>query len=122
MRPFGAVGRAAIRWICHLGASMIFLLLAVLKISRPKQLIKIVPQVCYIGARSSMIIMLVGFFTGMVPGLQSYRALVKFGDSRHPGGPIAGPGNAKIAAIPPLHLVTIFYSREKHSPKRDVIS
>ncbi len=79
MMPFGVVGRAAIRWICHLGASMIFLLLAVLKILRPKQLIKIIQQVYYIGARTTMIIMLVGLFTGMVLGLQSYHALVKFG-------------------------------------------
>ena len=58
---------------------MIFLLLAVLKILRPKQLIKIIQQVYYIGARTTMIIMLVGLFTGMVLGLQSYHALVKFG-------------------------------------------
>jgi phospholipid/cholesterol/gamma-HCH transport system permease protein len=77
--PFAVTGRAAINWVDHLGASAIFLLLAFLKIFRSKQLIKIVQQVYYIGARSTMIIMLVGFFTGMVLGLQSYHALVKFG-------------------------------------------
>jgi len=40
---------------------------------------KIVHQIYYIGARSTMIIMLVGLFTGMVLGLQSYHALVKVG-------------------------------------------
>jgi phospholipid/cholesterol/gamma-HCH transport system permease protein len=78
-RPFALFGRAAISWINNLGASAIFLLLAFLKILRSKQLIKIVQQVYYIGARSTMIIMLVSFFTGMVLGLQSYHALVKFG-------------------------------------------
>jgi phospholipid/cholesterol/gamma-HCH transport system permease protein len=77
--PFAVIGRTAIRWVDHLGASAIFLLLAFLKIFRSKQLIKIVQQVYYIGARSTMIIMLVSFFTGMVLGLQSYHALVKFG-------------------------------------------
>ena len=78
-RPFNRIGRAAIRWVDHLGASAIFLLLAFLMIFRSKQLTKIVQQIYYIGARSTMIIMLVGFFTGMVLGLQSYHALVKFG-------------------------------------------
>jgi len=77
--PFAVIGRAAIGWVDNLGASAIFLLLAFLKIFRSKQLLKIVQQVYYIGARSTMIIVLVSFFTGMVLGLQSYHALVKFG-------------------------------------------
>ena len=78
-RPFAAIGRAAISWISNLGASAVFLFLAILKILRPKQIPKIIQQVYYIGAKSTMIIMLVGLFTGMVMGLQSYRALVKVG-------------------------------------------
>ncbi len=78
-RPFAVIGRAAIGWTNNLGASAIFLLLALLKILRPKQLAKVVQQVYYIGARSTLIIMLIGLFTGMVLGLQSYHALVKFG-------------------------------------------
>ena len=77
--PFAAIGKAAISWTSNLGASAVFLLLAILKIFRPKLVPKIVQQVYYIGARSTMIIMLVGLFTGMVMGLQSYHALVKFG-------------------------------------------
>ena len=77
-QPFAVIGRAAISWVNHLGASAIFFL-AFLKIFRPKQLPKIVQQIYYIGARSTMIIMLVSLFTGMVLGLQSYHALVKFG-------------------------------------------
>ncbi len=79
VRSFAVIGRAAISLIDHLGAAAIFLLLAFLKIFRSKQLIKIVQQIYYIGARSTMIIVLVSFFTGMVLGLQSYHALVKFG-------------------------------------------
>ncbi len=78
-RPFAAIGRAVIGGIDNLGAAAIFLILALLKIVRPKQLSRIIQQVYYIGARSVMIIMLVGLFTGMVLGLQSYYALNKVG-------------------------------------------
>jgi phospholipid/cholesterol/gamma-HCH transport system permease protein len=78
-RPFAYLGRAAINWTNNLGASAVFLILALLNIFRPKQLSKIFQQIYYIGARSMMIIMLVGLFTGMVLGLQSYYALVKVG-------------------------------------------
>jgi len=77
--PFAAIGKAAISWTSNLGASAVFLFLAILKILRPKQIPKIIQQVYYIGAKSTMIILLVGLFTGMVMGLQSYRALVKVG-------------------------------------------
>jgi phospholipid/cholesterol/gamma-HCH transport system permease protein len=78
-RPFAILGRTVINWITNSGASAIFLFLAFLKIIRPKQLPKIVQQIYFIGARSTMIIMLVSLFTGMVLSLQSYHALVKFG-------------------------------------------
>ncbi len=77
--PFAVIGRGAIRWVGNLGAGSIFLLLAFLMIFRPKQLSKIFQQVYYIGASSTLIILLVGLFTGMVLSLQSYHALVKFG-------------------------------------------
>jgi phospholipid/cholesterol/gamma-HCH transport system permease protein len=77
--PFAALGRTAVDLINNMGAAAIFLVLAVLMIFRPKQVPKIAQQVYYIGARSTTIIMLVGLFTGMVLGLQSYHALVKFG-------------------------------------------
>lgn len=78
-RPFAEVGRTALTWVNHLGASAIFLLLAAAGVFRPKQLIKVIQQVYYIGARSMTIIALVSLFTGMVLGLQSFYALVKFG-------------------------------------------
>lgn len=78
-RPFAAIGRSVIDWVNNLGAATIFLCLALIKIFTPKQPSKIVQQIYYIGARSTSIILLVGLFTGMVLGLQSYYALVKFG-------------------------------------------
>jgi phospholipid/cholesterol/gamma-HCH transport system permease protein len=79
MMPLTLLGRTGISWIDHLGASTIFFGSAFLKVLRRKQLAKIFQQIYYIGARSMMIIMLVSLFTGMVLGLQSYHALVKFG-------------------------------------------
>ena len=77
--PLSAVGRVTIHWVNILGSATVFLILALLKTFRPKQLSKVVHQIYYIGARSTTIIMLVSVFTGMVLGLQSYHALVSFG-------------------------------------------
>jgi phospholipid/cholesterol/gamma-HCH transport system permease protein len=77
--PFAVTGRAVISGINSAGGAVIFLLLALKKIFRRRQLAKTVQQLYYIGARSTTIIILVGLFTGMVLGLQSYYALAKFG-------------------------------------------
>jgi phospholipid/cholesterol/gamma-HCH transport system permease protein len=77
--PFAVFGRTVINWTDHLGAATIFLCLATTRIFRRKQFFKILQQIYYMGARSMPIIMLVSLFTGMVLGLQSYHALVKFG-------------------------------------------
>jgi len=79
LSPFTATGRTAISWVNNSGASAIFLVLALVKTFWHKQLSKIIQQLYYIGASSTTIIVLVGFFTGMVLGLQSYHALVKLG-------------------------------------------
>jgi phospholipid/cholesterol/gamma-HCH transport system permease protein len=78
-RPFSYIGRQVIRGVNNLGAATIFLYLALIKTFRPKQLPKAIQQLYYIGAKSTTIIMLVSLFTGMVLGIQSYHALVKFG-------------------------------------------
>ena len=78
-RPFNLAGRGALSWVDNLGAAAVFLLLACSKILHSKQPSKIIQHIYFIGARSTLIIMLVGFFTGMVLGLQSYHALVKVG-------------------------------------------
>jgi phospholipid/cholesterol/gamma-HCH transport system permease protein len=76
---FPAIGRGTIHLVGNLGAMAIFFFLAFAKILRRKQFPEIVKQVFYIGARSSLIVMLVGLFTGMVIGLQLFYTLVKFG-------------------------------------------
>jgi phospholipid/cholesterol/gamma-HCH transport system permease protein len=78
-QPFTFIGEAVIGWINVLGATTVFLFMALWEIFRPKQLSKIIQQIYYVGARSITIIMLVSLFTGMVLGLQSYHALIKFG-------------------------------------------
>jgi phospholipid/cholesterol/gamma-HCH transport system permease protein len=78
-RPFAALGERVIGWVNELGAAAIFLFKAFIMIFRPKQLPGIIHQMYFIGATSTSIILLVGLFTGMVLGLQSYHALVKFG-------------------------------------------
>jgi phospholipid/cholesterol/gamma-HCH transport system permease protein len=77
--PFSFIGRQVIKGVNNLGAATIFLYLALIKTFRSKQLSKTVQQLFYIGAKSTAIIMLVSLFTGMVLGIQSYHALVKFG-------------------------------------------
>ena len=79
VQPFTLIGEAVIGWINVLGTATVFLFMALWKTFRPKQLSKVIQQIYYIGAKSTTIIMLVSLFTGMVLGLQSYHALIKFG-------------------------------------------
>lgn len=79
IRIIDAFGDKAIRLNNSLGAFAIFFFRAFLLIFRLKQIPEIVLQIYFIGARSAQIVMLVGFFTGMVLGLQLYFVLVKFG-------------------------------------------
>jgi phospholipid/cholesterol/gamma-HCH transport system permease protein len=76
---FTFIGEAVIGWINVLGTATVFLFMALWKTFRSKQLSKVIQQIYYIGARSTTIIILVSLFTGMVLGLQSYHALIKFG-------------------------------------------
>jgi phospholipid/cholesterol/gamma-HCH transport system permease protein len=76
---FGFFGSKTISLNNNLGAMAIFFLRAFVMIFRIRQIPEIVQQVYFIGAKSAQIVMLVGFFTGMVLGLQLYYVLVKFG-------------------------------------------
>jgi phospholipid/cholesterol/gamma-HCH transport system permease protein len=76
---FDFFGRKTISLNNNLGAMAIFFLRAFVMIFRIRQIPEIVQQVYFIGAKSAQIVMLVGFFTGMVLGLQLYYVLVKFG-------------------------------------------
>lgn len=83
------VGKKTLSLVGNLGAMVIFFSLAFFNIFRKKQFIEIVKQVYYIGARSSLIVMLVGLFTGMVMGLQLFYTLVKFGSVGALGSAVA---------------------------------
>jgi phospholipid/cholesterol/gamma-HCH transport system permease protein len=76
---FPGIGNRTIRLVNNLGAMAIFFFLAFINIFRRRQFREIVNQVYYIGATSSLIVLLVGLFTGMVLGLQLFYTLVKFG-------------------------------------------
>jgi phospholipid/cholesterol/gamma-HCH transport system permease protein len=76
---FNPFGGFAIRLNNDLGAMAIFFARAFVLIFGRKQFVEIINQVYFIGARSASIVMLVGFFTGMVLGLQLYYVMNKFG-------------------------------------------
>ena len=76
---FDYFGGKALRLNSDLGAMAIFFFRSFFMIFRLKAIPDIVQQVYFIGAKSAQIVMLVGFFTGMVLGLQLYFVLVKFG-------------------------------------------
>jgi phospholipid/cholesterol/gamma-HCH transport system permease protein len=76
LNPFGSLG---IRLNNTLGAMAIFLARAFVQIFHYKQIPEILNQIYFIGAKSASIVALVGFFTGMVLGLQLYYVMNKFG-------------------------------------------
>jgi phospholipid/cholesterol/gamma-HCH transport system permease protein len=78
-RPFAFVGREVLSLVGNLGAIAIFFFIAFINIFRRKQIADIATQLYYIGTGSSLIVLLVGLFTGMVMGLQLFYTLVKFG-------------------------------------------
>ena len=76
---FDFFGSPALRLNNSLGAMAIFFFRSFFMIFRIKAVPEIIQQIYFIGAKSAQIVMLVGFFTGMVLGLQLYFVLVKFG-------------------------------------------
>jgi phospholipid/cholesterol/gamma-HCH transport system permease protein len=76
---FDFFGGKTLRLNNDLGALAIFFFRSFIMIFRIKAIPDIIQQIYFIGAKSAQIVMLVGFFTGMVLGLQLYFVLVKFG-------------------------------------------
>ncbi len=72
-------GGKTLRLNNDMGAMAIFFFQSFIMMFRIKTIPDIIQQIYYIGAKSAQIVMLVGFFTGMVLGLQLYFVLVKFG-------------------------------------------
>jgi len=88
--PFNRLGKVSIAFIGELGTIAIFFIHAFCLIfSLPLQVSKTIEQVFFIGAKSTLIILLVGLFTGMVLGLQGYYTLVKFGSEGVLGAVVA---------------------------------
>jgi len=79
MSFFDFFGGKTLRLNNDLGAMAIFFFRSFFMIFRLKAIPDIIAQVYFIGAKSAQIVLLVGFFTGMVLGLQLYFVLVKFG-------------------------------------------
>ena len=73
---FEFFGGKAFRLNNDLGALGIFFFRSFIMIFRIKVIPDIVQQAYFIGAKSTQIVMLVGFFTGMVLGLQLYFVLI----------------------------------------------
>ena len=76
---FNFFGGKTLRLNNDIGAMAIFFFRSFILMFRLKAIPDIIQQVYYIGAKSAQIVMLVGFFTGMVLGLQLYFVLVDFG-------------------------------------------
>ena len=76
---FDFFGGKTLRLNNDMGALCIFFFRSFIMIFRLKAIPDIIAQVYFIGAKSTQIVLLVGFFTGMVLGLQLYFVLVKFG-------------------------------------------
>ena len=76
---FDLFGSKTLKLNNDLGAMAIFFFRSFFMIFRLKAIPDIIAQVYFIGAKSTQIVVLVAFFTGMVLGLQLYFVLVKFG-------------------------------------------
>ena len=86
---FETIGQWVMRVINNMGAATIFLLKALVLIFGRKQFTAIVQQIHIIGVKTVNIVALVGFFTGMVMGLQLYYTLVKYGSTGVLGSAVA---------------------------------
>jgi phospholipid/cholesterol/gamma-HCH transport system permease protein len=83
------IGKSAVDVVDHMGAALIFLITAFIRIFGRKQPAEILKQIFLMGATSSLIVLVVGLFTGMVLGLQLYYTLIKFGSAGMVGAAIS---------------------------------
>lgn len=88
--PFRILGEQTLSLLDSMGAMFIFFLDSLrLVFSSAGQVVKAVRQTYFIGVRSVSVVLLIGIFTGMVIGLQTYYALAKFGSEGFLGAAVS---------------------------------
>jgi len=87
---FSRIGRSSLNFVNQAGRLLLFLLRVLARVLQPPFRARaIVRQVHFIGARSTSVILVAGFFTGMVLALQFYDTLVRFGSVSLLGSAVA---------------------------------
>jgi len=87
---FENIGSSVLEHIESVGRIVIFLVSGIISIFKtPFQFNKILEHIWFIGAKSMLVIVLTGLFTGMVLGLQGYYTLSKFGSEGMLGSVVA---------------------------------
>ena len=78
--PFQTTGQFTLNVLQEMGRLFVFMVNGSAKVfAVPLHFGRILQQIHFVGAKSLLIIILTGLFTGMVLGLQGYYTLVKFG-------------------------------------------
>ncbi len=90
IQPFVLTGRLGLSILGEAGAMCIFLFQSILHVFSSLGIFsKTVKELYFIGVKSITVISLIGIFTGMVIGLQTYYALAKFGSEGFLGAAVA---------------------------------
>lgn len=90
IKMLNRIGNSSLQFVDQAGR-MTLLLIGVLHkvVTPPFRLFPILRQINFIGARSTMVILVAGFFTGMVLALQFYDTLIRFGSVSLLGSAVA---------------------------------
>jgi phospholipid/cholesterol/gamma-HCH transport system permease protein len=87
---FEKFGRFVIGKFQSFGRIVLFFFIGMMHVFvMPVQWRKIIDQIWFVGAKSMLVIVLTGLFTGMVLGLQGYYSLIKFGSEAALGSAVA---------------------------------
>lgn len=107
LAPVTALGAASLRLVSEMGAMFLFFLdSARYMFSSFGQFPKSVRQTFFIGVKSISVIALIGLFTGMVIGLQTYYALSKFGSEGFLGAAVALSLVRELAPVLTAFMIT----------------
>jgi phospholipid/cholesterol/gamma-HCH transport system permease protein len=106
-RMFGSVGRAAMAVAGDVGRMAIFAGRSVERLRRrPFRVLEMVAQLDYVGARSTLVVMLSAVFTGLVLTLQGYHVLVRFGSEDLVGSLVTLSLTRELAPVLTAVMVT----------------